>query len=262
MDYKFISYQQDNHISTITICRPEVLNAVHPPANIELEHAWARFRDDEDSWVAILTGQGQRAFSAGNDLRYAAEIKKYPVDAFPSSKGGFGGITADFHCPKPMIAAVNGHALGGGLEMALACDIIICSETAKLGLPEPRVGLTAAAGGMHRLPRHIPLKIAMGYMLTAHHMTPAEAYRFGLVNEITPSHAALETAYRWAEEILKNAPLSVRATKESAYGGLDLPLNAAIHNKFHQQRLSEESRDSIEGPLAFAEKRKPNWQSI
>lgn len=260
MAYEFIRYEHDGRVVTITINRPEVLNAIHPPASAELTAAWDTFRNDDDAWVAILTGEGARAFSAGNDLKYTAEHAGQRNAGYPPTSGGLGGITADFECWKPMIAAVNGHALGGGLEMAMACDIIICSDSARLGLPEPGVGLTAGAGGMHRLPRHIPLKLAMGYMLTAQHMTPDEAYRLGLVNEVVPSDEVLPTARRWAEAILRNAPLAVRATKESAMRGLDMPLIDAITHPFLQQRLSVVSQDRIEGPLAFAEKRAPKWQ--
>ncbi|MEE9277195.1 MAG: enoyl-CoA hydratase-related protein, partial [Dehalococcoidia bacterium] len=219
MAYEFITYEQDGRVVTITINRPEVLNAIHPPASVELTEAWNTFRDDDDAWVAILTGAGDRAFSAGNDLKYSAEMSRKGVGRALAGAGGFGGICSDFNCSKPMIAAVNGFALGGGLEMALACDIIVCADSARLGLPEPTVGLMAGAGGVHRLPRHIPLKIALGYMLTGRHMTAEEALRWGLVNEVVPRAEVVPAARRWADAILKCAPLSIRATKEASYRG-------------------------------------------
>ena len=261
MDYEFIKYEQDGSIVTITINRPERMNSIHPPTTAELADAWNTFANDDSAWVGILTGAGERAFSAGNDLKYTAEMSREAnPPKFPPVRGGFGGITADFQCAKPMIAAVNGFALGGGCEMAMACDIIIAAEHARLGLPEPRVGLMAGAGGVHRLPRHIPLKIALGYMLTGNHIPAAEAHRWGLVNEVTPLEELMPTAQRWAADILKCAPISVRASKEAAYNGLDLPLPAALTHTFHQQRLMSQSEDLIEGPRAFAEKRDPQWK--
>ncbi len=204
MTFEFIRYEKREHVVTITIDRPEVLNALHPDANEELARAWDAFAADDELRVAILTGAGDRAFSAGNDLKWTA---RHGMPRLP--KGGFGGITARFDLWKPVIAAVNGLALGGGLEIALACDIIVAAEHATFGLPEPRVGLMAAAGGVHRLPRHIPLKIAMGMILTGKPITAAEALRVGLVNEVVPAADLLGAAERWAAAIVECAPLSV-----------------------------------------------------
>ena len=183
MAYEYVLYEKKDHIATITLNRPEVMNAVHPPATAELSGIWDDAIADDSVWVILLTGAGERAFSAGNDLKYTAS-KGMPTG--PPPKGGFGGLTDRTDIDKPMIAAVNGFALGGGFEMALACDIIVAADHARLGLPEPRVGLAAAAGGMHRLPRQIPLKIAMGYMLTGKHMTAQQALELGIVNEVVP----------------------------------------------------------------------------
>ncbi|MCY3638114.1 MAG: enoyl-CoA hydratase-related protein, partial [Chloroflexi bacterium] len=172
MSYEFITYEKKDRIAYVTINRPERLNALHPPANAELYHAFSAFRDDPDAWIAILTGTGERAFSAGNDLRYTAERGRRDRSG---EIARFGGITSNFECWKPIIAAVNGYALGGGLELAMACDIIIAADHAEVGLPEPRVGLIAGAGGVHRLPRHVPYKIAMGMLLTARRIPVQEA---------------------------------------------------------------------------------------
>src|SRR5262245_14199006 len=194
MTLEFVRYEKRDRIAWVTINRPEVMNALHPPANEELSRVWDDFAADPDVWVAILTGAGDRAFSAGNDLKYTAQ---HGVPRMPA--GGFAGLVAR-ELWKPLIAAVNGFALGGGLEIALACDVIIAAEHARLGLPEPRVGLMAAAGGVHRLPRHIPLKVAMGLMLTGRHLSAPEALRLGLVNEVVPGGDLLAVAERWARE--------------------------------------------------------------
>ncbi|HBD82771.1 MAG TPA: enoyl-CoA hydratase, partial [Dehalococcoidia bacterium] len=166
---------------------------------------------------------------------------------------------SDFECWKPVIAAVNGYALGGGFEIALACDIIIAADHAEVGLPEPRVGLYAGAGGVHRLPRHIPMKIAMGMMLTARRIKVQEAQKLGLINEVVPLADLMITAERWAAEILECAPMSVRATKQMAIQGLDSPLNIAFARNYSEQQKQVASNDRIEGPRAFSEKRPPKW---
>ncbi len=255
MPREFIGYEKRDHVATIVIDRPEVMNALHPPANEEIAAVWDDFAADPEAWVAILTGAGDKAFSAGNDLKWTAA---HGVPRLP--KGGFGGITARFDIWKPVIAAVNGFALGGGLEMALACDIIVAAEHATLGLPEPRVGLMAAAGGVHRLPRMIPLKIAMGLMLTGRRITAAEAARLGLVNEVVPGAALMETAERWAQEIMVCSPLAVQATKQAALEGLGRPVAEAMAASYPAVQKLFTSADAVEGPRAFAEKRRPVWQ--
>ena len=263
MSYEFITYEQTGRITYVTINRPERLNALHPPANAELHDAFNKFNDDPNAWVAILTGAGERAFSAGNDLRYTAERDQGEHGGQDASvryaRVPFGGITSNFECWKPMIAAVNGYALGGGLEVAMACDIIIAADHAEVGLPEPRVGLYAGAGGVFRLPRHLPTKIAMGMMLTARRISAQEAHRIGLVNEVVPLTALMPTAERWANEILECAPLSVRASKQMAYTGLDWPLEVAMSRNYSEAQRHNSSADRIEGPRAFSEKRAPNW---
>jgi enoyl-CoA hydratase/carnithine racemase len=254
MTLEFIRYEKKDHVAHVTIDRPEVMNALHPAANEELERVWDDFAADADSWVAILTGAGEKAFSAGNDLKWTAE---HGMPRVP--KTGFGGLTARFDLWKPIIAAVNGFALGGGLEIALACDVIVAAEHATLGLPEPRVGLMAAAGGVHRLPRHIPHKIAMGMMLTGKPISAAEAGRIGLVNEVVPKSQLADAAARWAREITECSPLSIQATKQAALQGLDMPLAEAVRAQFDGVMRLWASDDSREGPLAFAQKRKPRW---
>ncbi len=256
MDLKFVKYDKRDNLAWITFNRPERMNALHPPCHTEMEQVWNDFVADKNLWVAIVTGAGDKAFSAGNDLRWTAENRGLRLDTVP---GGFAGITSRFDIYKPIIAAVNGFALGGGCEIALACDIIIAADHARFGLPEPRVGLMAAAGGVHRLPRHIPLKIAMGMMLTGKHITAQQAAQYGIVNEVVPLKDLHATAERWAAEIMECSPLSVQASKEAAMTGLGLPLEEAFKKPYPGQAKLFRSKDAIEGPLAFSEKRKPKW---
>jgi crotonobetainyl-CoA hydratase len=256
MTYEFLKYETSDRIARITIDRPERLNALHPPANEEMLRAFTAFRDDPDMLVAIVTGTGDRAFSAGNDLRYTAEHGR----GQPSpDRAPFAGITSGFTCWKPIIAAVNGYAMGGGLELALACDIIVAADHAQVALPEVTVGLIAGAGGVHRLPRLIPPKIAMGMMLTGRRLSAEEAHGFGLVNEVVPFADLMATAERWARDIMKVAPLSARATKQMAVTGLDWPLDVALRLTYSEHQRAMASDDWVEGPRAFSEKRKPNW---
>jgi crotonobetainyl-CoA hydratase len=207
--------------------------------------------------VGIVTGAGKRAFSAGNDLKVQAAGKRGP-----RPRSGFGGLTHRFDMAKPVIAAVNGIAMGGGFELALSCDLIVASRNAVFALPEPRVGLIAGAGGVHRLPRIIPQKQAMGMILTGRRVPAEEGRTLGFVNEVVDEGGALDAARRWAALILECSPMAVRASKEASYAGFDEPsLEAAIRKIYPQQQANIESADYVEGPRAFAEKRKPNWQN-
>ena len=255
MQLEFVRYEKRNRVAWVTINRPEVMNALHPPANEELSKVWDDVAAADDVWVAVLTGAGEKAFSAGNDLKWTVE---HGVPRMP--KGGFGGLTTRDDLWKPIIAAVNGVALGGGLEIALACDVIVAADTARLGLPEPRVGLMAAAGGVHRLPRHVPIKVAMGMILTGKPVTAAEAHRIGLVNEVVPAADLRATAERWANEILECSPLSVQASKQAAMQGLGKSVAEALSTRYPLVDKLWQSEDLREGPMAFAQKRKPQWK--
>jgi enoyl-CoA hydratase/carnithine racemase len=254
---EFCNAEVDGRILSVTINRPEVMNACHPPANFELEKVFDAFAADPELWVAIVTGAGDRAFSAGNDLKYQAAGNKMERAA-----AGFGGLTSRHDLTKPVIAAVNGIAMGGGFEIALACDLIVASENALFALPEPRVGLMAGAGGVHRLPRMIPQKQALGMILTGRRVGAAEAKELGFVNEVVPQAELMDAAKRWAALILECSPMSIRASKEAVYKGMDLPsLEAAIETKFPAGKALRESEDFIEGPKAFSEKRPPQWKN-
>jgi len=259
MSYEFATYEKRGRIAYVTLDRPEVMNALHLEAHLELKEIWEDFRDDPEVWMAILTGAGDRAFSAGNDLKVTAERTAAGGDVQGRARPPFGRITRDFDCPKPMIAAVNGVAVGGGLEMALACDIIIAADHARLGLPEPRVGLFAGAGGIHRLTRQVPFKLAMGLVLTGRLIDADEAYRIGLVNEVVPLADLMPTAERWATEILECSPLSLQLTKEAVFDGIFHSIDDAFERDTGRRERLLASADYVEGPKAFAEKRKPQW---
>jgi enoyl-CoA hydratase/carnithine racemase len=252
----------DGRLMLITINRPEVYNACHPMASQELSDAFDEFAANPELWVAILTGAGDKAFSAGNDLKYHAELRAKTGKRPVSPPKGFGGITHRFDLDKPVIAAVNGIAMGGGFEMALACDLIIASDRAKFALPEPRVGLTAGGGGLQRLPRAIPLKRAMGMLLTGRHVPAQEAFELGFVTAVVPHDQLMAEARRWANLILECSPMSVRATKQAVMRSLDVPaLEMAMRNLNYPAYVAlTTSEDTIEGPKAFAEKRKPDWK--
>ncbi|HYF07300.1 MAG TPA: enoyl-CoA hydratase-related protein, partial [Acetobacteraceae bacterium] len=244
-------------VLVLTINRPEVLNALHRPAHLQMEAALDAFAADPELWVAIITGAGPRAFCAGNDLKYQAAGND--TTAVPT---GFAGLTSRFELNKPVIAAVNGVAMGGGFEIALACDLIIAAENAVFALPEPRVGLAAMAGGLLRLPRQIGLKRAMGMILTGRHVPAREGLELGFVNEVVPEGEALAVAERWAARIAELSPMSIRASKEVVRRGLEMPLDEAyrLQREFPAAKGMRASEDFVEGPRAFAEKREPEWK--
>src|SRR5579864_2747410 len=215
-DCQFCRVEREGAVLTVTLNRPEVMNALHRPAHFELGRVFDEFAADPSLWVAIVTGAGNKAFSAGNDLKHQAAGGELGT---PPS--GFAGLTQRFDLTKPVIAAVNGVAMGGGFEIALACDLIIAAENAVFALPEPRVGLAALAGGLHRLPRMIPLKQAMAMILTGKRVSAEEGEMLGFVNEVVPEGEAVAGAKRWAQQILECSPMSIRASKETVYRSLD-----------------------------------------
>jgi crotonobetainyl-CoA hydratase len=255
MNYEYSNVEKDGKLWVITLNRPERMNALHSPAHFELEEIFNEFSTDPDAWVAIITGSGERAFCAGNDLRYQAEGGKLERNPM-----GFAGLTSRFDLKKPIIAAVNGVAMGGGFEIALACDLIIASENARFALPEPKVGLAALAGGMHRLPRQIGMKRAMGMMLTGRTVEAQEGLSLGFVNEVVAHQDLMDSAKKWAESIMECSPTSVRTTKDVAMSGLShASVETAMEQKYDSVLDLFKGEDFVEGPLAFSEKRKPNW---
>ena len=252
---EFCKVESSNHILTVTINRPERLNALHPPGNAELGEVFDDFASNDDLWVAIITGAG-RGFSAGNDLRHQAE----GGERVPTPRG-FGGLSSRWDLTKPVIAAVNGVAMGGGFEIALSCDLIIASDQALFALPEPKVGLAALAGGLQRLPRQIGVKRALGIILTGRHVPAAEGKELGFVNEVVPHDQLMDEARRWAGMILECAPLSIRASKDVVYQSLSIgSLKESMEMPYDSVKAMNTGEDFVEGPLAFSEKRKPNWK--
>jgi crotonobetainyl-CoA hydratase len=257
-DYEFCKVEREGRLTIVTLNRPEVMNAVHSPQHYEMDAIFNDFANDPEQWVAIVTGAGDKAFSAGNDLKYQAGGGKMSM---PQS--GFAGLCSRFDLDKPLIAAVNGLAMGGGFEIALACDIIVAAETATFALPEPRVGLAALAGGLHRLPRTIGDKRALGMILTARRVSAKEGKELGFVNEIAPAGSALDAAKKLGALIMELSPMSIRASKQAVYRGLAEPsVEAALkaQAKYPAVAAMFRSEDLVEGPMAFAQKRPPQWK--
>jgi enoyl-CoA hydratase/carnithine racemase len=260
-DYQNIHYEQQSRIVTITINRPDRMNAINPRTSEELLDAWQRFRDDPEAWVAILTGAGERAFSAGNDLVETARRNREGGALPPAAQRvPFGGNTRGLELWKPTIAAINGYCLAGGLELALACDIRIAAEHAQFGLPEVTWAIIPGAGGTQRLPRAVPLAVAMDMILTAERIDAQAALRWGLVSRVVPASELMAAAVRVAETICTRGPLAVRAAKESISRGLNMPLEHGLALEALFSRQVYTSEDAKEGPRAFAEKRTPNFQ--
>jgi crotonobetainyl-CoA hydratase len=248
----------DNHVARITIDRPQSLNAIDEATERSLQEIWARLEGDRDVRAIVLTGAGDRAFCAGADMKGGG---KSGLAYWASPReGGFGGIALRRTLDIPVIARVNGHALGGGFEMVLGCDIVVAAEEASFGLPEPRVGRLALDGGMVLLPRLMPQKAAMGMLLTGRRIAAREALGFGLVNEVVP-RAELDAAVeRWLADILACAPLSLRAIKQTVQRTAQLGAAEAQAMRLPALIEALESEDGEEGVQAFREKRAPVWK--
>ncbi|WP_186426190.1 enoyl-CoA hydratase/isomerase family protein [Cupriavidus metallidurans] len=246
-------------VAVITLNRPEAMNSIDPEMRAALKEAWKRIHADDAIRVAVLTGAGDKAFCTGSDLKKTMP----PAESFASSTFGqaesdhlLAGLTTD----KPLICAINGYAMGGGLELALACDIRVASENAQFALSEVRIGSIPGAGGTQRLPRAIGASNAMLMLLTGDRVDAAEALRLGLVSKVVPREALLETAVGIAQRIAQNAPLAVRAVKRLVQQGMDMPLNTAIDTERYVFGLMRDTEDRIEGRRAFQEKRAPRYQ--
>lgn len=258
-----VLYEKKDHIAFITLNRPEVMNALNSELWQALTDAWISVRDDPDVWTAIVTGAGERAFCAGQDLKEVAMMMMEVARGEPlrelipeiiPMKG--------LEVYKPFIAAINGVATGGGLELALACDIRIAAENARLGLREVAQALMPGAGGTQRLPRFVPFGIALEILMTGDFISAEEAYRIGLVNRVVPLAELMPAAEALARRINENGPLAVRAAKEAAYRGLRMPLDEGLRLEWLLLQSLMMSEDAKEGPLAFAQKRKPEYKGI
>jgi acetyl-CoA C-acetyltransferase len=255
--FRFAKVERDGHTTLVTIDRPEVSNALHRAAHEELANIFDLFAADDDQWVAIITGAGTRAFCAGNDLKVTAQDGVLT----PEPPQGFAGLTSRFDLSKPVIAAVNGNALGGGFETVLACDIVVAADTAQFGLPEPRVGLAAMAGGLHRLGRAVGEKRALDIVLTCRRVSAQEGLAWGFVNYVVQSEALLSRAKSIANEICLGGPLSIRASKAALLRGWGQDLAKVLGEQFDYPEVKAlyASVDFKEGPKAFMEKRMPIW---
>lgn len=255
--------EREGAVLVVTIDRPEARNALSLAMGRRLCEAWEQFRDDPSLRVAILTGAGDRAFCAGADLK---EVGPYYSSMTPVERRergerepGLGGITRNLDPGKPIIAAINGACLAGGLELALACDVRVAAEHATFGLPEVRWGIMPGAGGTQRLPRAIPFGLAMELLLTGAPIDAPTALRWGLVNRVVPSERLLVEAVSLAARIARNAPLSVQAVRAAARRGRHLSLEEGLRlEQFYAEPLRQ-SADAQEGLRAFAEKREPEF---
>jgi enoyl-CoA hydratase/carnithine racemase len=255
MNTEYCRVETDGKLLIVTLNRPEQLNALHKAAHYELAAVFDAFDRNPEHWACILTGEG-RAFCAGADL------KSGPLDADFVPPTGFAGLTHRFERAKPIVAAVNGLALGGGFELALACDIIVAAETAKLGATEVRVGLYAAAGGIQRLIHEIGVKRAHALLLTGRHLLAPEGARLGLINEVTPADEVLPAARRWADDIIRCSPTAIAATKAIANDALR-SMHVSIQEMMGLPAVQavSASPDLREGARAFAERRAPKWSN-
>jgi len=245
--------ERRGHVELLTINRPEARNAINRATALALSDALDDCERDDDVWVVVLTGAGDKAFSAGMDL------KAFATGEFPITEKGFGGITKrDFS--KPLIAAANGSALAGGFEMMISCDMVVAADHAKFGIPEATRGLVAGAGGLIRLPKRVPLTVAYELALTGDPIDAQRAYELGLVNRVVPGAEVLDAAIALAERIAKNAPLAVRTSKDVMRRSIEMSeANAWVTNDEAFAMIGR-SADAMEGAIAFAEKREPNWQ--
>lgn len=254
-----ILFEVQDHIATITLNRPQAMNSIDPETRGELYDTWRRIAQDDDIRVAILTGAGEKAFCTGSDLKKTMPPKESFAE-LTFGRAQSDHLLAGLDTDKPLICAINGYAMGGGLELALACDIRIASTNAMFALSEVRIGSMPGAGGTQRLPRAIGASNAMLMLLTGDRVDAQEALRMGLVSQVVAQAALLPAARAIAQRIASNAPLSVRAIKRLVHSGMDMPLPAAIDAERYAFGLLRDTQDRIEGRKAFQEKRTPVYR--
>ena len=253
--------ERRGNVMGITINRPEARNAVNGAVSTAVGDALQAAQDDPDVWVVVLTGAGDKSFCAGADLKAISKGENLFHPTHP--EWGFGGYVSHF-IDKPTIAAVNGTALGGGSELALASDLVVAEERAQFGLPEVKRGLLAAAGGVFRVMDQLPRKVAMAAILTGEPLSSAEALRWGLINQVVPDGTVLDAALALAERITVNAPLAVQASKRVAMSADDGEIagEAARWERSNKEMFALlRTEDAMEGPIAFAQKRPPVWKA-
>ena len=255
-----INLEKSGSIARIRIERPERLNAIDSSATQELDAIWSELEADASLRVIVLTGEGEKAFCVGADLREDDESKSALAYWAEDRPGGFGGIALRKTLNIPVIARVNGMAVGGGFEMVMGCDIVVAAEHATFSLPEPLVGRLPLDGGMVLLPRLIPRKVAMGMLLTGRKITAIEAESYGLVNEVVSSQQLDDGVERWIEMILRCSPVAIRAIKESIMKTEHLTVEDAQALRLPSVIQALNSDDALEGVKAFREKRSPKWR--
>lgn len=254
-----VRFSLEEHVARVTIDRPDRMNAIDLATERELIRIWEAIEQDPEVRVVVLTGAGDRAFCTGADLKEDSGLSGLEYWAAPRP-GGFGGIALRDTLDVPVVARVNGHALGGGMEMVLGCDIVVASSNASFGLPEPRVGRLALDGGIAVLPRRLSHVQAMGMLLTGRRISAEEAKGFGLVNEVAAPQDLDEAVARWVDNIMACAPLSVRAIKAMVRAGERLSANESQMLRLPQLVAALKSEDQHEGVAAFREKRPPQWK--
>ena len=255
--YQTILVDRQDHVATITLNRPEVLNAQNNPMREELLGVFSTLKSDEEMRAIVVTGAGERAFSAGADIKEFLE-PLVPTRLREQRKRLDYRAEMD-RCPQPIIAAIRGFALGGGLELALACDIRIAAEDAQLGLTEVTLGIIPGGGGTQRLPRLVGRGKALEMILTGARIPAAEALRLGLVERVVPVAELLPSAQALARTIAEKAPIALRYAKEAVVSGLELPLADGLRVENDLATLLRTTEDRVEGARAFVEKRKPKW---
>ena len=253
-----LKFDVDGHLATVTLNRPEAMNALNPPLVQAMSDAFKKVRDTPSIWVVILTGAGGRAFSAGNDLKWRAKNADAIRDFTETRKNAFNH--PEFELWKPVIAAVDGYAIGGGLELAMACDVVVASDSSQFGLPEAKRGLMADGGGVQGLTRAIPQKLAMEMILTGSFVSADRAKEIGIVNKVVASGQHIESARAVAEVMMECSPKAIQAAKQAAILGRDEPYWDVLDTEYSMFERLKASNDFIEGPKAFSEKRTPEWE--
>jgi enoyl-CoA hydratase len=248
--------ERRGNVEVLTINRPEARNAINGGVSRAMSSIMDELAEDPDCWVVVVTGSGEKAFSAGMDLKAFSSGEGGDIIG---ASGGFAGLTQrDF--PKPIIAAVNGSALAGGFEIMLSCDLVVAADHATFGIPEAKRGLVAGAGGLIRMPKRLPMAIALELAMTGDPIDAERAYALGLVNKVVPSAQLLDEAIALAERIAANAPLAVRYSKDVMKRAAELPESEGWKINAEAVGVVFSSADAMEGPIAFAEKRPPKWQ--
>jgi enoyl-CoA hydratase len=248
--------ERRGHVEILTINRPEARNAINGAVSKAMGSIMDDLAEDADCWVVIVTGSGDKAFSAGMDLKAFSSGEGGDI---LGASGGFAGLTQrDF--PKPVIAAVNGSALAGGFEIMLSCDLVIAASHATFGIPEAKRGLIAGAGGLIRMPKRLPIAVALELAMTGDPIDAERAYALGLVNKVVSPEKLLDEALELADRIAANAPLAVRYSKSVMKRAAEVPESEGWAINGQAVGVVFSSADAMEGPIAFAEKRPPNWQ--